>query len=480
MPESAGGGPGRGADAMQSAKHEAGQGPHGSARPGEQRSILEQSSRDSMSGASALKSQVSGAMQKGLAKRLGNQNLKAQQQKYNNFINDSLKDVSDKVKEVISTLNQIKEELHVDYELNEGRARQQKEEEAKSRQVMKHLMNPVKVRQRAKLTIKQELDDHLANYPQNAHELPGMRRKKEREHNIEFLKNVVTALKVKDDPIQIAQKEVKDEASKKLKSANHNLLLNGDDSESEGDGGSDGGSEGDDFVEGRGSVDSDSSAASASSNASVSYDPAGKKRRYYDIEDEYHDLDPTYYAAQLSTQMKPKSTWRWQERNIDMQVFGEEEKKHKEKLQFLAIRLNKFIAKRNISFNQAMVFKRWHQETEEWRQNTNQNLRSIGNLRKFIRVITNEASADQGGAATSGPTTADSEGKVTDEAQETHQKEEAGGANEKGAKKTLANSRSARFKSKGREEDDDKDIKEADTYTQTKLIPNCFGVYNPH
>jgi len=34
-----------------------------------------------------------------------------------------------------------------------------------------------------------------------------------------------------------------------------------------------------------------------------------------------------------------------------MQVFTEEEKKHKEKLQFLGIRLNKFIARRNISFN---------------------------------------------------------------------------------------------------------------------------------
>ena len=158
-----------------------------------------------------------------------------------------------------------------------------------------------------------------------------MRRKKEKEHNIEFLKNVVTALKIKDDPIQIAQKEVKDAASKKLKSANHNMVF-GDDSESESEGGSEGESDGDGFVEGRGTVDSDSSVSSASSNASVSYDPTGKKRRYHRIDDEYHDLDPTYYAAQLSTQMKPKSTWRWEQRNIDMQVFGEEEKRHKEKL----------------------------------------------------------------------------------------------------------------------------------------------------
>mmetsp|Transcript_10016 Transcript_10016/g.12611 ORF Transcript_10016/g.12611 Transcript_10016/m.12611 type:complete len:103 (-) Transcript_10016:68-376(-) len=102
-------------------------------------------------------------------------------------------------------------------------------------------------------------------------------------------------------------------------------------------------------------------------------------------------------------------------------------------------------------------------------------------MRKFIRVTMNEANSESQSASTAG-TTADSEGKQTDEAQDTHQKDEASAGNDKGGsqKKTLANSRSARFKSKGREEDDDKDIKEADNYTQTKLIPNCFGVYNPN
>mmetsp|Transcript_31538 Transcript_31538/g.41762 ORF Transcript_31538/g.41762 Transcript_31538/m.41762 type:complete len:296 (+) Transcript_31538:1183-2070(+) len=211
-----------------------------------------ESMRESVSGLSAMRSVLSTKLR---------HNLKAAQAKYNNFINDQLKDVSDKVKEVVSQLNLVKDELAIDYELNDKRTEQSKMEAIKNKQVLKHLMNPVKVRQAAKKKIKKELDDHLANYPQNAHELPGMRRKKEKEHNINFLKDVVTALKIKDDPIKIAQKEIRDTASKKQNSTNKNMVI--EETESESGGGSDAGdSDGDSFVEGRGSVDSDSSVTS--------------------------------------------------------------------------------------------------------------------------------------------------------------------------------------------------------------------------
>ena len=111
--------------------------------------------------------------------------------------------------------------------------------------------------------------------------------------------------------------------------------------------------------------------------------------------------------------------WKWSVKNIDMQVFAEEEKKHKDRLQMLGIRLNKFISKRNISFNTKMVFLRWKAETEEWNMMTTGTLRTIGNMRKFVREKTNEANPDAAQeAAASGPTTADSEGKETDQAQE--------------------------------------------------------------
>ena len=195
-----------------------------------------------------------------------------------------------------------------------------------------------------------------------------MRRRKEREHNIEFLKNVVTALKIKDDPIKIATKDVSESIAKKVKSANQNLLEQDDESESESEQASE--VEGRDNSGERDSVDSAGSAESNSSNASnksVSYDPDGKKRKYKYKKDEYFEIDPVYYDKQLSTAIKKKSNWRWHTKNIDMEVFDNEEKKHKKNLQQLGIKINKFIAKRNISFNQELVFERWKEETEEWR-----------------------------------------------------------------------------------------------------------------
>ena len=144
----------------------------------------------------------------------------------------------------------------------------------------------------------------------------------------------------------------------------------------------------------------------------------------------------------------------------------------------LGIRLNKFISKRNISFNTKMVFLRWKAETEEWNMMTTGTLRTIGNMRKFVREKTNEANPDAAQeAAASGPTTADSEGKETDQAQEINQNELQGGKKSFG---TGTNARATRFKSQVREEEEDQDIKEADQYTRSHLIPNAFGVYNPN
>ena len=151
IPDSAGGGPMRALQQqLQSVKNVQGARQNESARPGD-KSIGEASERDASSAGGKSGSQMLQSMAKGMqsqvgAQKRGKNDLKAAQAKYNNFINDSLKDVSDKVKEVISTLNQIKDELAIDYERNDERARQQKEEEHKNRQVMKHLMNPVRVR----------------------------------------------------------------------------------------------------------------------------------------------------------------------------------------------------------------------------------------------------------------------------------------------------------------------------------------------
>ena len=84
--------------------------------------------------------------------------------------------------------------------------------------MLKHLYRPVKTRQDAKKIIRQELEEHLANYPQNAHELPGLRRKKDKEHDITFLKNVVQALQIKDDPISIAAGQIKEKQGSIMRS----------------------------------------------------------------------------------------------------------------------------------------------------------------------------------------------------------------------------------------------------------------------
>ena len=104
-----------------------------------------------------------------------------------------------------------------------------------------------------------------------------------------------------------------------------------------------------------------------------------------------------------------------------MKIFAEEEKKHKVDLQHLTVRLSKFISKRNVSFNTKMVFLRWKAETDHLGNISASALRTIGNMRKFVREKTNEANPDAQQDA--GPTTADSEGRDTNEAQETNQNE---------------------------------------------------------
>ena len=58
--------------------------------------------------------------------------------------------------------------------------------------MLRHLYKPVKTRQDAKKTIKKELDDHKANYPQDdEHVIKRKRREKDRDHDLIFLKNVI-------------------------------------------------------------------------------------------------------------------------------------------------------------------------------------------------------------------------------------------------------------------------------------------------
>jgi len=70
-----------------------------------------------------------------------------------NIINEHLKDVSDKVKEVITQLNSIKEDLHKEYGIADERLIEIKNKEKANSKKIEHLKQPVKKRQKAKKTI---------------------------------------------------------------------------------------------------------------------------------------------------------------------------------------------------------------------------------------------------------------------------------------------------------------------------------------
>ena len=132
----------------------------------------------------------------------------------------------------------------------------------------------------------------------------------------------------------------------------------------------------------------------------------------------------------------------------------------------LGMRLQKFVAQRNISFNLRVVFKNWKESTEEWRKKNEGQITIIGRLRQFLK---NNLYSDASKQSSSGQPAQSSEGKTTDEAQ-IEIKEEV---REVGSMRADAK-RADRFNNG---EDHDQDIVEPDFYTKNKLIPNCFGVY---
>ena len=132
----------------------------------------------------------------------------------------------------------------------------------------------------------------------------------------------------------------------------------------------------------------------------------------------------------------------------------------------LSIRLSKFIAKRNVSFNCEFVFIKWQTATEEWKKINENRIQAIADLRSFVKTNYDNVKEDDRGTAAN----TNSEGKTTDEAEVEKKSDVKESSKDKDAKKKV------NFNDG---EDHDQDIimpkEEA-----MKLIPNCFGVYKPN
>lgn len=80
-----------------------------------------------------------------------------------------------------------------------------------------------------------------------------------------------------------------------------------------------------------------------------------------------------------------EAKFSWTEDNPDPVIYLEEEKKRHKKNEFLARKLSKFIAERNVSFNTKYVFKLWKLNTEDWKTKNNDHLQQIATLRLFMK-----------------------------------------------------------------------------------------------
>ena len=163
---------------------------------------------------------------------------------------------------------------------------------------------------------------------------------------------------------------------------------------------------------------------------------------------------------------------KWEVINIDPQVYLDEERRKKERLELLGSKLNKFIAERNISFNLQLVFWRWRLTIEEMRKDNEVHITSIGRLRQFLKNAMGFGD-NKGGSSSASTAAQSSEGKSTDEAEKVD-KEEVRSLGGPGSKSKDGG------KYQAAEGDNDLDIIEPDAYTKNKLIPNCFGVYKPN
>ena len=81
------------------------------------------------------------------------------------------------------------------------------------------------------------------------------------------------------------------------------------------------------------------------------------------------------------TSLSPKALRQRARQYENPEIYLDEERKRKEKLEMLSRKLQKFVAERNISFNLRMVFKRWMLSTEEWRKKNEEQTTRIGRLR---------------------------------------------------------------------------------------------------
>ena len=77
----------------------------------------------------------------------------------------------------------------------------------------------------------------------------------------------------------------------------------------------------------------------------------------------------------------PEERWEYN----DPQLYIDNDRINKERLNMLGIKLQKFVAERNVSFNLKMVFREWHECTEEKRKKNEGRISIISSLRKFIR-----------------------------------------------------------------------------------------------
>lgn len=127
-------------------------------------------------------------------------------------IDETLRDVNDKVKDIVNSLRETKKALVKDYAEHDKKNIitdfHQQEIKKMHDKKMSKLNEPIKARKTANKTIKDELQEHLENYPQKKNEIPGLQRQEEKKHNVIFLNSVVHMLKIHNDPIVASQKSL--------------------------------------------------------------------------------------------------------------------------------------------------------------------------------------------------------------------------------------------------------------------------------
>lgn len=103
------------------------------------------------------------------------------------------------------------------------------------------------------------------------------------------------------------------------------------------------------------------------------------KRKHLGMDEEFMNL------VTASFNRKKKVIRDWNYINPDPQHFLDQQKKRKEMFASLEHKLAKFVAKRSISFNLELVFKKWVYLTTQWNKEKKGYIKTIGKLRTYTR-----------------------------------------------------------------------------------------------